>query len=172
MGVRFKPGMAHPFFYTSMHALTDKIVDFDEFFGREANMLSDTLTIANSINDRIAILNRAFSRRLSTLIPVDAAIGRALQLICHTLGRCSVEKISCEIGWSRQHLTRKCLRYTGLTPKFLSQTIRINTLIKHYQNKNPQNWSAFALESGFYDQAHMINTFKKITGCTPLEFLK
>ncbi len=171
VGVRFKPGMAYPFIKIPVYKLTDLFVDYSEFVGQEANHLSSQLVDLNSTEHQIALLNNIFTKKLSALNVVETQMSRALNLIQNTGGGISVKQISCEVGWSRQHFTRKCLSYTGLTPKFLNQVIRIKKVIKHYKTEKFYSWSQLSVDGGYYDQSHMIKEFKKITGLTPIEFL-
>lgn len=172
VGVRFKPGMAYPFINIPIHELTDLLVDYFEFVGQEADDLSNQLVDLNSTKNQITLLNKIFTRKLSGLNAVETQMSQALNLIQKTEGRYSIEQISDIVGWSRQHFTRKCLRYTGLTPKFLIQVVRIKKVIKQYKTDKFYNWSQLSVDGGYYDQSHMINEFKKITGLTPIEFLK
>jgi AraC-like DNA-binding protein len=34
------------------------------------------------------------------------------------------------------------------------------------------DWAELALELGYFDQAHLINDFRAIVGCTPVEYRK
>ncbi len=171
VGVRFKPGMAYPFIKTPAHEFTDLLVDYSEFAGQEANHLSSQLVDLNSTKHQISLLNNIFSKKLSALNAVETKMLRALNLIQSTGGGISIKQISDEVGWSRQHFTRKCLNYTGLTPKFLNQVIRIREVIKQYKTDKFHNWSQLSVEGGYFDQSHMINEFRKLTGLTPIEFL-
>ncbi len=172
VGVRFKPGMAYPFIKVPVHKLTDLFVDYFEFAGQEANHLSSQLADLNSTEQQIALLNNIFTKKLSALNAVETQMSRALNLIQSTGGGISIKQISGEVGWSRQHFTRKCLKYTGLTPKFLNQVIRIKKVIKQYKTEKFYSWSQLSVDGGYYDQSHMIKEFRKITGLTPIEFLR
>ncbi len=171
LGVRFKPGMAYPFLKIPIHELTDLHVDYYEFVGQEANHLSSQLVDLNSTEHQISQLNNIFTKKLSALNAVETPMSWALDLIQCSGGEISIKQISDEVGWSRQHFTRKCLCYTGLTPKFLNQVVRIKKVIKNYKTEKFYNWSQLSIDGGFYDQSHMINEFRKITGLTPVEFL-
>jgi AraC-like DNA-binding protein len=171
VGVRFKPGMAYPFIKIPVHELTDLLVDYFEFAGQEANHISSQLVDLNSTKHQISLLNNIFTKKLSALNAVENQMLRALNLIQSTGGGILVKQISDEVGWSRQHFTRKCLSYTGLTPKFLNQVIRIKKVIKEYKTDKFYNWSQLSVDGGYYDQSPMINEFRKITGLTPIEFL-
>lgn len=172
VGVRFKPGMAYPFFKIPVHKLTDIFVDYFDFVGQEANDLSCQLADLHSTEHQIFLLNNIFTKKLSALNTIETQMSRALKLIQSTGGVISIKQISDEVGWSRQHFTRKCLSYTGLTPKFLNQVIRIKKVIKQYETDKFYNWSQLSVDGGYYDQSHMIKEFRKITGLTPIEFFK
>ena len=172
VGVRFKPGMAYPFIKIPVHKLTDSFVDYFDFVGQEANDLSCQLVDLHSTEHQIFLLNNIFTKKLSALNAIETQMSRALKLIQSTGGVISIKQISDEVGWSRQHFTRKCLSYTGLTPKFLNQVIRIKKVIKQYKTDKFYNWSQLSVDGGYYDQSHMIKEFRKITGLTPIEFFK
>ncbi len=171
IGVRFKPGMAYPFIKIPMNKLTDMIVDYHEFSGPEANDLSDQLIESDSIKAQLSLLNNHLTLKLSSMRSVEPGIRQALYLINNATGNETVKEISDKIGWSRQYLNKKCLCYTGLSPKFLLQAIRIKKVVSHYNSEKFHSWSDLSLAGGFYDQSHMINEFKNITGLTPIDFL-
>ena len=171
IGIRFKPGMAYPFIKMPMNKLTDIIADYYEFAGHEATILSDQLSESESIKEQLSILNKHFILKLSSMSLIDPQMQQALYLINKTNGSDTVNDISEKIGWSRQYFNKKCLWYTGLSPKFLLQAIRIKKVVNRYNSEPFHSWSDLSLAGGFYDQSHLINDFKKITGLTPIEFL-
>lgn len=66
---------------------------------------------------------------------------------------------------SLRQFQRKFKNITGYTP---SQFMRIARLQPILDRSDPENLTRLALEFGYYDQAHFINDFKKITnGITP-----
>ena len=71
---------------------------------------------------------------------------------------------------SRRHFQRKFKDYTGFTPKKLQRIVRLHAAVC---SEIPKNLTTLAIDSGFYDQAHFINDFKKVTGgLTPSEYFK
>ncbi|MEM7484183.1 MAG: helix-turn-helix domain-containing protein [Bacteroidota bacterium] len=71
---------------------------------------------------------------------------------------------------SLRHFQRKFKDYTGFTPKKLQRIIRLHSAVRGVA---PQNLTKLALDSGFYDQAHFINDFKKVSGgLTPRDYFK
>lgn len=171
IGVRFKPGAAHSFLKIPVHEITDKIIEYQEFAGYAEDNLSTQLAEINSTNKRISFLNQLFLNKLVGLTPIEPIVSQAIYLITQTDGKNNISQISNHLGWSRQHLTRKCLKFVGVGPKFLSQVVRVKRVIKSYKTKRFHNWSQLSIDGGYYDQSHMINEFKKITGLTPVKYL-
>ncbi len=178
LGVRFKPGMAYLFLKHPMNELTDQIVNFSIFFGNKTTFLSEQLTTVNTLEEQIDLLNQIMIKRLSSLPRLNSQMMFALDYMNKTKGKYNVIELSNHIGWSRQHFTRKCLQYAGLSPKYLSQVLRINNLInQNYNqiynpiyNQGPGSLCNLSLSNGFYDQSHMTNVFKKITGFSPAKY--
>ncbi len=57
-------------------------------------------------------------------------------------------------------------------PASLQSYLDCYKVIKQYKTDKFYNWSQLSVDGGYYDQSHMINEFKKITGLTPIEFLR
>lgn len=72
-------------------------------------------------------------------------------------------------GTTRQTLARRFRREIGLTPKEFSRLVRFNALLVKAARPG-RDWSALAARLGYYDQAHMISEFKRLTGFTPGAF--
>jgi AraC-like DNA-binding protein len=51
-----------------------------------------------------------------------------------------------------------------------SRIVRLKAALKRARRAPVKDWALFALESGYYDQAHFISDFKDLTGVTPTNF--
>ncbi len=54
-------------------------------------------------------------------------------------------------------------------PKAFSRVLRFRQAAK-YANGQRRDWADIAVASGYYDQAHLINEFKKLAGVSPAQF--
>ena len=71
---------------------------------------------------------------------------------------------------SLRHFQRKFKDYTGFTPKKLQRIVRLHSAVR---GGVPKNLTKLALDSGYYDQAHFITDFKKVSGgLTPSNYFK
>ncbi|WP_028585841.1 helix-turn-helix transcriptional regulator [Desulfogranum mediterraneum] len=171
-GARFKPGMASLFFPSPLKEMVDQIVEINDLQGQETDTMADSLANMNCPQERLSRISSMFQQILSDQPVFEKQIQSAISIIELSSGRVSIQEITQKIGCSRQHLTRKFQRHTGLTPKFFSQVVRVNRLIEIYKTNSTSSLGDLAQICGYYDQSHMISEFKKITGITPQSFLK
>lgn len=96
-----------------------------------------------------------------------------VQAVCDYLAAHLDEPVSLDTlgrvaGLSKYHLLRAFTRETGITPYSYLETLRIDrakALLK--QGETPAN---VALATGFGDQSHFSNTFKRLIGLTPGQY--
>ncbi|MBC8182113.1 AraC family transcriptional regulator [candidate division KSB1 bacterium] len=61
-------------------------------------------------------------------------------------------------------------KFIGITPKQYLKTIRFQLSLHKKAQNDKLNITELAYESGYYDQAHLINEFKSLTGQTPKQY--
>lgn len=75
------------------------------------------------------------------------------------------------IGFSRAHTHRLFKEWFGFSPlKYLRLKKYINSI--SYLHHTSQSLTSISYESGFYDQAHFIRTFREFTNISPKEYRK
>jgi len=58
-------------------------------------------------------------------------------------------------------------RYVGVTPKLYCRIRRFQRALGELHRIKQMDWSAVALECGYYDQSHFIRDFRQFSGLTP-----
>ncbi len=81
----------------------------------------------------------------------------------------SLDEIASYIGISKYHFIREFKKRFALTPYQYIQNIKINNAKKMMRYRLPL--SHIALECGFVDQSHLINSYKKFFGHTPSKII-
>ncbi len=71
------------------------------------------------------------------------------------------------IGWSRQHLTRTMRTQTGVGPKQLARTARLQRAVTLLQRRRRASVAEVAAAVGYFDQAHMAADFRELVGAAP-----
>jgi AraC-like DNA-binding protein len=89
-----------------------------------------------------------------------------------THGRVAVASLATELGWSRKRLVARFRREVGLPPKTVARLLRFERARELAQRPNRAGWAEIAFDCGYYDQAHLINEFRAVTGRAPETFLQ
>jgi len=163
-GVRFRPAMSHGLLRTPVSMLTDTIVDLESLWGKEARTLEERLANAPSHQERIASIE-------SVLKPGEppTPVQRAALWVVENRGEASAGELARHAGLSARQFRRLCIEQTGVGPKMLCRIVRFRNAANGVMRR-PANWADFALDHGYYDQAHFINEFREFCGVTPTEY--
>ena len=70
---------------------------------------------------------------------------------------------------SERHFQRRVKHYTGYTPKQLARILRLQLAM---QPRPSTNLSETATRASYYDQSHLTNEFRHLTGLSPREYFK
>jgi len=80
-----------------------------------------------------------------------------------------VETLCRELGWSRRRLAARFRDEVGLAPKTAARLLRLERAAE--LAAAGVEWVQVASACGYYDQSHLVNEFRQITGATPTQFL-
>ncbi|MBX3710145.1 MAG: AraC family transcriptional regulator [Gammaproteobacteria bacterium] len=166
-GFRFKLGHGSQFFNFSMEETLDQIVEISQYF--EKNKIED-LTEFPEINS--LKIEQEISKYLLKKINSNQyqesirKINYLAKMNFGDISKCAVsEKIS------RRQLSRIFKIYFGYSTRDLTQTRKLNRLVKLSQCKNTTSLSDLAIKSGYYDQSDMNKSIKNLCGFTPKELM-
>lgn len=170
IGIRFQPSGMAPFLSTSMQSLTDARVPAEDLFVDIDQLIED---IAESSNDaqRLASCNRFLIRSID-FDRSNSYVRCALESIMQTRGRTSVESLATLVGTSRRSLELAFQKEVGTSPKMYCRITRFRHLFDAMsENGSSVNWVQIALDTGFFDQSHLIRDFRRFAGNSPTSFL-
>jgi AraC-like DNA-binding protein len=170
VGVRFRPGKASAFLTVPANELTDLRVPLDELW-LDAAEVRDTLAVSADAMERVRALERVLAARVS---PHEVAahhdVDEAIRRIVEAGGSLGITRLAPALGVTRQHLARRFSQLVGVSPKTFARVVRLGRVIERARAVpagEALNWSAVALELGYYDQAHLVDEFRELTGVTP-----
>jgi AraC-like DNA-binding protein len=163
MGVRFRPGRWSAVLAVPGERIVDAIVPLEDLWGARARRLLERLANASGIEE--------CARAVESALPLEIEAGpveRAIAFLEHAGGLAGVDDLARAAGLSARQFRRICLEKTGFTPKFLARILRF----RHAAASLDSATSAvdLALDSGYYDQAHLIRDFREFAGRTPGSF--
>ncbi len=78
-----------------------------------------------------------------------------------------VSDLSLETKFTSRWLEMKFMEYLGASPSEIIKIVRFNRFLKALQKNNRFNLTQLALDSGYYDQSHLIHDFKLFSSSSP-----
>lgn len=157
--VAFRPGGAYPFLPAPPGALDEPVVDLVDLWGRAAVDLRERMLAAPTPHAALLTLQNELAVRAARPLEVDHAVVAAAAAIGRGAGVAEV----IETGGQRRRFTAQ----VGLAPKRYGRVRRLQRLLDDVKGRPDVDWSRAAADTGYFDQAHMVNEFRALTGVTP-----
>lgn len=156
-----------------MQHLLDQVVDLRTLWGATASADLKRLLDAETLALRIAALDTLLWTRLRAAPLPDRRQLAALKLLREAPGLdlCAVAE---RVGWSRKHLADRTQDLVGIGPRSFRRVLRFQQLQQQLRGlPNPAvDWSALAVDCGYFDQSHLIREFREFARLSPGEFLR
>ena len=170
VGVRFRPAKAAAFLDLPANEVTDLRVSLDEIWPDAADV-REALGAPSEAIARVRALERVLAARLSpTSARPEHDVDEAVRRIVDAGGTLGITRLAPALGVSRQHLARRFSELVGVSPKTFARVVRLGRVVERVRAVpvgEPVNWSALAIELGYYDQSHLVDEFREMTGLTP-----
>jgi AraC-like DNA-binding protein len=161
-GIRLRPGAAGAVLGLPACELRDLQVRAQDVWNGPAVRLADALAQASSPR-RLELLTEAVARRGA--LP-DALVVAAAYRLAAPGAR--VARVAAELGVGERQLHRRVLAAVGYGPKLLARVARLRRLVAI----SDPSLASRALWAGYASQAHMNDEVRRLTGTTPVRFLK
>jgi AraC-like DNA-binding protein len=172
LAVTFYPGAAAYFFNFPMRDLEGQSIQLSDLTNNEAGFIEEQLAEADSLQQRIKIVENYLMRKLRPMVSPDLqTIGHGVQYIKKLNGQLSALDLAKELCVTPKTLERKFACYVGETPKQYIKIVRFQKVMQNLMFATPGKLTQQALENGYFDQAHFIKDFKAYSGYTPRELL-
>ena len=148
-------------------------VHLDEVWRGVASRLLGRLAEARHDAERIALLERALLEQLRRgTSEGEARAIHAASLIRNAAGRLSVGEVAAAVRVGERRLQQLFHEHVGLSPRALSRIARLHACLRGLRAKPRPGWAQLAREAGYYDQAHLANEFRALSGLSPSLFLE
>lgn len=136
------------------------------------NKLEDELTNVGSFSERISIAEKFLLNQISKTkkkYNFDR-IGHSIDLINEKKGVIDIDILASETCISRKQFERIFQETIGASPKQFLKIVRFQNAIYQKSKRPHLSLTEIAHLCGYFDQAHMINDFKSLSGYTPKKF--
>lgn len=168
VGLRFQPGMGHPFFAVGLDELTLE----DRVPGLSLGRLAEQLSECHHRDQQQRLIEQALLDRLQQSGFRPGPVHSLLTRISQTEGSLPLAKLLREIPLSQRQLERQFKLLVGLSPKQYSRVQRVGRARWLLKQTEKVSLLDVAFSSGYFDQAHFNHDFKAVLGLTPGQYLK
>lgn len=169
-GAKFRSGGFRPFYHAPVATLADEVAAAEWIFGAGVHALRTIVLSDASDDDRVAASDAFFRARMPEP-DENVAIATALvDLILTDATITTVDQLARRSGVAKRSLQRIFREYVGQSPKWVIRRYRLHEVIERFQAGDVLDWSRLAIDTGYFDQAHLINDFKAMVGLTPSQF--
>lgn len=172
IAVVFHPFGAKAFFEMPVYELAGLIVPADDLRLPSLNELEDRILHAADDDTCIRLIESFLIRRLNPLKEYNyKRMAAAIHAINLSGGGCSVSQLAETVALSKKQFQRIFNEHIGATPKDFMRIVRFHKALYTLQTTPRIDFTTLAYTCGYYDQAHLINEFKRFSGYTPKQYI-
>jgi AraC-like DNA-binding protein len=172
VGVRFHPGGAYPFFRFPISELSESVTELDLIWGRLVDEIRDELQEIESPDDRLLRLESFLLRQVQRSLEPNRLITFAVHQLQHSPQFLAIRDLASTIGITQKHLISQFEKVVGLRPKSFARVCKFQKVVNLIEQQDQIEWSAIAVDCGYYDQAHFIKEFQAFSGLNPSAYVK
>lgn len=170
IGIVLHEGAVPALFGIPAGEIYDEVVSLSELCRADMNALKQKLIEIPSPAAKTAALESFLERQLDYSFQLKPAIQFATDQIRNHHGMLSISDILNKTGYSRRWFAQQFREAVGITPKQYARLNRFQHIIGLLRQKESPHWADFALQCGYFDQAHFIHDFKDLSGISPSEY--
>jgi len=172
ISISFQPYGAKLFFDIPSNEFFDQNIPLKYILKDKAFELESELYQTKTFEEKIIIVENFLKHQLQKRIKEYEVkrIMKSVALINQSKGIIDIETLSSSVCLCRKQYERIFAEYIGSSPRQFLRTVRFqNNLQEKQRNKNIQ-LTDLAYTYGYYDQSHMINDYKLLSGKTPTQY--
>lgn len=128
------------------------------------------LTENEDTGARAKLLDAYFTEKLKNYNQQHDLFKNICDYIIHNQGIIKRNSIAKEFGISESYIHKLFLQRLGISFKPYVQVVRISNILQELCSNGHHDWFEISEKYGYFDQAHFIKDFKKLTGKTPQQY--
>lgn len=170
--ISFQPHGAMMFFDLPLIELCDQTIPLKYLDKEWVDRIENELFEAQGFQERVGVIERALGQLLmKNHKRFDAVrIKNSIHLINEAKGQIDINMLAGKACLSRKQFERIFTSCIGISPKRFLRIVRFQHVLFLKQLNTGSSFTDLAYRCGYYDQSHMINDFKALSGLSPCEF--
>lgn len=170
-GIRFNFWAVALFSDMGMKRALNCCADSEEYFHDFKKKLEAILIEKPSIKERIMIVEKYLIERLYKNHSRNDNVMNAIYYILKEKGVIQISDLSRKTAVSQRQLERIFMEHIGVTPKKTVDLVRFQNVWQELYYAREKDFQEIVYKYGYSDQPHLINSFKRYAGRSPLEAL-
>ena len=150
---------------TPAHHLTNTNRSLREIWGQQGSQLEKAVLSTRDTHARLALIETFLAGKLQ--IAPDPVVKNSIDWMKAHPDSASINELLTQLPIGERQLERAFKAHVGVSPKLYANMIRMQFFLKSMCRPGEDNLTSLAYGSGFYDQAHLVRTFKNKSGITP-----
>jgi AraC-like DNA-binding protein len=147
------------------------VVDLHGSWGRWPGELAERLFFASSWRARVQVLNCVFSGLVCEAGEPPSAVAEAWTRLMRCGGNLQIAALASDLGVSRRRLSERFRAEYGLSPKQAARVFRFERAAALIDGAGPGSLARVAADCGYFDQAHLDQEWRALTGLTPTSWM-
>ncbi len=141
-------------------------------FRDKVNELEDRIFQADGLQHKVVVVEKFLMSSLQKSLKKYEfkRIYEAVERINLSRGQVEIETLASDACLSRKQFERTFSAFVGTSPRKFLRTVRFQNAIKEKSLKPDMKLTELTYQCGYYDQAHMTNDFRKLTGLSPRQY--
>lgn len=169
VGVKFRPGAFYPFLCRPVSTIANASLSLHELFVGAEDAEREVFA-SSSDTEMIDVASRFIAARLPQEDPAVGTASEIVEAIAADKEITRVEHILERWEIKERTLQRLFARYVGASARWVIKRYRVYESLESLDSEQYPDWSRLALDLGYFDQAHFINDFRRLVGCTPVDY--
>lgn len=167
VGIRFRTSAAAAFLHLPLAEVTNRVVALADTEPRLARALFEAVARHDDPTARILAIAQVSDAVGTTMPdPLVAALVDSMVMNRSPWVRPAADRS----GVSARTLERRVLRATELAPTPLRAVLRFRDAFRALASTPTGRWGRVAVETGYFDQSHLVREFRRFSGVSPSRF--
>lgn len=169
LGIKFRAGAFYPFLRKPVSEIANLSIVASEAFANATDAENEILACRQD-ESRVRAATHFLMAHVPPRDPHAEAARKAVEEIVSDRSVTRVEHLIARRGIQERTLQRLFGRYVGASPRWVIKRYRIYEALECLAEGKMAEWADLAQNLGYFDQAHFINDFRKLVGCSPTEY--
>jgi methylphosphotriester-DNA--protein-cysteine methyltransferase len=171
IGASFRAGGAVPFLKLPSDELHNQHVNLEDLWGSLARELRERALEAEGPRAKLRVVELALLERAAGMFNGQPVVEYAVATFQTRPATTRITEVADKTGFSSRRFIELFKRHVGMPPKLFCRVQRFQKVLRRITCGQPVNWSAVALDGGYFDQAHFIHDFRAFSGINPVKYL-